>query len=76
MHHLKAWGGIAAVILINRFGRLPVLFWSQLIGTAFLIGCAVAPTLKVFAAMRCLQAFFSTTPQVCPFLEVLVVDEW
>ncbi|GAA5850501.1 hypothetical protein JCM5353_004758 [Sporobolomyces roseus] len=56
-------GGIAAVILIKRYGRLPVLFWSQLIGLGFLIGCAVAPDLKTFAAMRILNAFFSTAPQ-------------
>jgi len=61
---LLAWGGIAAVMLISRFGRLPVLFWSQFAGTAFMIGCTVAPTLSVFAGMRCLQAFFSTTPQI------------
>jgi hypothetical protein len=28
---LLGWGGMAAVILIRRFGRLPVLFWSQVI---------------------------------------------
>ncbi|GJN87833.1 hypothetical protein Rhopal_000788-T1 [Rhodotorula paludigena] len=52
-------GGIAAVFLIKRFGRLPILFWSQLIGLGFLIGCACAPNLSTFAAMRCLNAFFS-----------------
>jgi hypothetical protein len=57
-------GGIAAVFLIKRFGRLPVLFYSQLIGLGFLIGCAVAPNLKTFAAMRILNAFFSTAPCV------------
>jgi len=31
---------------------------------AFLIGCAVAPNLKTFTAMRCLTAFFATAPQV------------
>ncbi|GAA5966202.1 hypothetical protein JCM21900_003331 [Sporobolomyces salmonicolor] len=56
-------GGIAAVMLIKRYGRLPVLFWSQLIGLGFLIGCAVAPSLHTFAAMRILNAFFSTAPQ-------------
>ncbi|BGP13222.1 hypothetical protein JCM10213_005008 [Rhodosporidiobolus nylandii] len=56
-------GGIAAVFLIKRFGRLPVLFWSQLIGLGFLIGCALAPNLEIFAAMRILNAFFSTAPQ-------------
>ncbi|QRV93905.1 major facilitator superfamily transporter [Ceratobasidium sp. AG-Ba] len=57
-------GGILAIVLISSFGRLPVLFWSQVLGLAFLIGCTVAPTLKVFAVMRCLQSFFSTAPQV------------
>ncbi|KAF8678420.1 Major Facilitator Superfamily [Rhizoctonia solani] len=57
-------GGVLAVILISSFGRLPVLFWSQVFGLGFLIGCTVAPTLNVFAATRCLQSFFSTAPQV------------
>jgi hypothetical protein len=26
---LLGWGGIFAVILIRRLGRLPVLFWTQ-----------------------------------------------
>jgi len=52
-------GGIVAVFFIKRYGRLPVLFWSQLIGLGFLIGCALAPNLPTFAAMRCLNAFFS-----------------
>ncbi|GAA5873270.1 hypothetical protein JCM16303_001076 [Sporobolomyces ruberrimus] len=56
-------GGIMAVILIKRYGRLPVLFWSQLLGLGFLIGCAAAPNLKTFAAMRILNAFVSTAPQ-------------
>ncbi|GAA6061104.1 hypothetical protein JCM10212_006135 [Sporobolomyces blumeae] len=56
-------GGILSVILIKRFGRLPVLFWSQLIGLGFLIGCALAPDLGTFAAMRILNATFSTAPQ-------------
>ncbi|KAL8283756.1 hypothetical protein RQP46_005551 [Phenoliferia psychrophenolica] len=56
-------GGIIAVMLIKRYGRLPILFWSQLIGLGFLIGCAAAPTLHAFAAMRILNALFSTAPQ-------------
>ncbi|GAA5826175.1 hypothetical protein JCM11251_007194 [Rhodosporidiobolus azoricus] len=58
-------GGIAAVFVIKRYGRLPVLWWSQVIGLGFLIGCALAPNLKTFAAMRILNAFFSTAPQCC-----------
>ncbi|KAI8460285.1 major facilitator superfamily domain-containing protein [Phakopsora pachyrhizi] len=57
-------GGILSVILVKRYGRLPILFWSQVLGLAFLIGCTFAPTLNVFAAMRCLNAFFSTAPQI------------
>ncbi|KAK4703847.1 hypothetical protein P7C70_g2363, partial [Phenoliferia sp. Uapishka_3] len=56
-------GGLVAVVLIKRYGRLPVLFWSQFIGLGFLIGCVAAPNLNTFAAMRILNAFFSTAPQ-------------
>ncbi|PCH45129.1 MFS general substrate transporter [Wolfiporia cocos MD-104 SS10] len=61
---LLGWGSIVAVMLMRRFGRLPVLFWSQVIALGFLIGCTFAPSLKTFAAMRCLTAFFGTCPQV------------
>ncbi|KAF8189378.1 MFS general substrate transporter [Pholiota molesta] len=61
---LLGWGGIFAVILIRRLGRLPVLFWTQLLALGFLVGCTFAPTLKTFTAMRCLTAFFATAPQV------------
>ncbi|KAF7761482.1 hypothetical protein Agabi119p4_9474 [Agaricus bisporus var. burnettii] len=61
---LLGWGGLVAVMIIRRYGRLPVLFWSQLLAAAFLVGCTFAPTLKVFTAMRCLTAFFGTAPQV------------
>ncbi|KAF8126214.1 MFS general substrate transporter [Boletus edulis] len=63
---LLGWGGIFYVMLMRRFGRLPVLFWSQLFSLAFLIGATFAPNLPTFAAMRCLTAFFGygTCPQV------------
>ncbi|GJE98654.1 MFS general substrate transporter [Phanerochaete sordida] len=61
---LLGWGGIFAVVLMQRYGRLPVLFWSQLAALGFLIGCAVAPNLATFAAMRFLTSFFCTVPQV------------
>ncbi|KAH7921550.1 MFS general substrate transporter [Leucogyrophana mollusca] len=61
---LLGWGSIFSVMLMRRFGRLPILFWSQLLAVAFLIGCAVAPDLNTFTAMRCLTAFFGTCPQV------------
>ncbi|KAH7906959.1 major facilitator superfamily domain-containing protein [Hygrophoropsis aurantiaca] len=61
---LLGWGSIASVMLMRRFGRLPILFWSQVLALAFLIGCAVSPNLGTFTAMRCLTAFFGTCPQV------------
>ncbi|CAK5272185.1 unnamed protein product [Mycena citricolor] len=61
---LLGWGGIAAVVFIRRLGRLPVLFWSQLLALAFLIGATFAPDLNTFTAMRCLTAFFGSAPQV------------
>jgi MFS family permease len=61
---LLGWGGLVAVMLIRRLGRLPVLFWSQLLALGFLVGCTFAPNLKTFTAMRCLTAFFGTAPQI------------
>ncbi|KAI9568715.1 major facilitator superfamily domain-containing protein [Boletus coccyginus] len=61
---LLGWGGIFYVMLARRFGRLPVLFWTQLLSLVFLIGATFAPNLATFAAMRCLTAFFGTCPQV------------
>ncbi|KAI0725283.1 MFS general substrate transporter [Fomitopsis betulina] len=60
---LLAWGCIFSVMLIRRFGRLPVLFWSQVFALGFLVGCTFAPNLATFTAMRCLTAFFGTCPQ-------------
>ncbi|KAJ7641824.1 MFS general substrate transporter [Roridomyces roridus] len=59
-------GGVdsPAVVVVRRWGRLPVLFWSQLLAFAFLVGCIVAPNLNTFAATRCIAAFFSTAPQI------------
>ncbi|KAL0958250.1 hypothetical protein HGRIS_000403 [Hohenbuehelia grisea] len=61
---LIAPAGVFAVMFVRKFGRLPVLFWSQLLGLAFLIGCTFAKDLNTFTAMRCLTAFFATAPQV------------
>ncbi|KAI5118899.1 hypothetical protein M0805_002815 [Coniferiporia weirii] len=61
---LLGWGGLFAVMLMRKLGRLPVLFWSQLLALGFMVGCTFAPTLKTFTAFRCLNAFFATCPQV------------
>ncbi|KAH7910354.1 major facilitator superfamily domain-containing protein [Hygrophoropsis aurantiaca] len=61
---LLGWGGIVCVMFMRRYGRLPVLFWTQLFALAYLIGATFAPDLSTFTAMRCLTAFFGTCPQV------------
>ncbi|KDQ22303.1 hypothetical protein PLEOSDRAFT_1109419 [Pleurotus ostreatus PC15] len=61
---LLGWGGIFAVMLMRRLGRLPILFWSQVFAVGFLVGATFAPTLKTFTAFRCLSGFFATAPQV------------
>ncbi|KAI9694490.1 MAG: hypothetical protein M1822_000106 [Bathelium mastoideum] len=61
---LQGPGGILAVPLIQRYGRLPVLFWSQLLGCIVVIGAASAPTYAGFTACRVLQGFVTTAPQV------------
>lgn len=61
---LIAPAGVFAAMFVRRYGRLPVLFWSQLIGLGFLIGATFARDLNTFTAMRCLTAFFATAPQV------------
>ncbi|KIK57101.1 hypothetical protein GYMLUDRAFT_773892 [Collybiopsis luxurians FD-317 M1] len=61
---LIGWGGLMAIVLMHRYGRLPVLFWTQLLALAFLVGLTFAPNIEVFTAMRCLTAFFGTCPQI------------
>ncbi len=35
-------------MLMRRFGRLPVMFWSQVLAMGWLIGCTFAPNLNTF----------------------------
>ena len=46
------------MMLMRRFGRLPVLFWSQLLALVFLIGATFAPNLPTFAGTRRLVLFW------------------
>lgn len=61
---LQGPGGIVAVPLIQRFGRLPILFWSQLLAAVTVTLAAVAPNYAAFTAFRALQGFVNTAPQV------------
>ncbi|KAJ7895277.1 MFS general substrate transporter [Mycena olivaceomarginata] len=64
MESVTGWGGVFVVILIRRYGRLPILFWSQVLALLILLGATIAPDSKTFAAMRCLTGFFGTAPQI------------
>ncbi|KAL1387433.1 major facilitator superfamily domain-containing protein [Phyllosticta capitalensis] len=57
-------GGLLAVPLCQRYGRLPVLFWSQFLSLIVTIGCTVARSYDSFTACRALQGFFGAAPQV------------
>ncbi|XP_006463839.1 hypothetical protein AGABI2DRAFT_120636 [Agaricus bisporus var. bisporus H97] len=61
---LIGWGGIFFVMLMRKYGRLSILFWTQLLALGFLVGTTFAPNIRVFAGMRCLNGFFATCPQV------------
>ncbi|KAF2093009.1 MFS general substrate transporter [Rhizodiscina lignyota] len=57
-------GGLLAVPLCQRFGRLPVLFWSQFLTLICTIGATYAKGYAGFTACRTLQGFFGAAPQV------------
>jgi predicted MFS family arabinose efflux permease len=57
-------GGLLAVPLVQRFGRLPVLFWSQLLSAIVVMAAAVSPNYAYFTAFRTIQGFVNTAPQV------------
>ncbi|KAI9816308.1 MAG: hypothetical protein M1827_001910 [Pycnora praestabilis] len=61
---LQGPGGLLVVPLTQRYGRLPVLFWSQALSFIVVIAAAFAPTYAGFTACRTLQGFFNTAPQV------------
>lgn len=57
-------GGLLAVPLVQRYGRLPVLFWSQLLAALTVMAAAVSPNYACFTAFRTLQGLVNTGPQV------------
>ncbi|RMY30638.1 hypothetical protein D0864_16926, partial [Hortaea werneckii] len=61
---LQGPAGIFAVPLIQRYGRLPVLFWSQFCSTLVVLAAALSPNYAYFTAFRALQGWFNTAPQV------------
>lgn len=61
---LQGPGGVLAVPFVQRFGRLPVLFWSQALALIMIIAATFSPSYASFTAFRALQGFFGTAPQV------------
>lgn len=57
-------GSLIAVPFAQRYGYLPVMFWSTLATVLLTMVCAVVPTWIGFVAVRILQGFFSTAAQV------------
>jgi MFS family permease len=57
-------GGLLAVPLVQRYGRLPVLFWSQFLTFICTVGAYGAHSYAGFTACRTLQGFFGAPPQV------------
>lgn len=50
-------GGLLAVSLCQRYGRAPVLFWSQLLSLVATIGATCATDYAGFTAARTIQGF-------------------
>ena len=61
---LQAIGGVLAVPFIQRYGRLPVLFWSQFLTALFLALASISPGYGSFTVFRTLQGLVNTAPQV------------
>lgn len=57
-------GSLFSVPLVQRFGRLPVLFWSMFISFWMTVFATLAPSPITFIVARCLQTTFSAAPQV------------
>jgi len=57
-------GGLLAVSLCQRYGRMPVLFWSQVISLVATIGATCATGYAGFTAARTIQGFAAAPPQV------------
>lgn len=55
--------GIIWMPLLNSWGRVPVLFWSSVLGFFFTLGAVLAPNFHVHFAMRILQGVTQSTGQ-------------
>jgi MFS family permease len=51
-------GGIFWIPFLTCWGRLPVLFWTGIIGTLFTLGTALTPNFEGYYGLRALMCFF------------------
>ena len=56
-------GGLIWIPPLYFWGRLPVLFWTQFIGTFMVLGSALAPSFEAYYALRPLTSVFLTSGQ-------------
>lgn len=59
-------GGVCGIIfmpLLNSWGRMPVLFWTNVTGLLFTLGATLARDFETHYAMRCLQSVVQESAQ-------------
>ncbi|BGP15366.1 hypothetical protein JCM10213_001442 [Rhodosporidiobolus nylandii] len=61
---LLGLGGIVAIPPLYFWGRLPVLFWTQLLGTGMILGSVLCQSFTAYYALRPLTSLFLTAGQV------------
>ncbi|KAJ7355263.1 MFS general substrate transporter [Mycena albidolilacea] len=75
IHFGKGWGGIFAVILIRRYGRLPILFW-WILAMLFLLGATIAPNLSTFAVLTSPEGLYVVTDMYPFHLQAQKLNIW
>ncbi|KIW47290.1 hypothetical protein, variant [Exophiala oligosperma] len=55
--------GVLFMPLLNSWGRIPVLFWTTLIGAGFTLAVCLTHDFNAFFAMRTLQGLFQSAGQ-------------
>ncbi|MCJ1397631.1 hypothetical protein MMC11_000827 [Xylographa trunciseda] len=56
-------GGLFWIPFIYFWGRAPVLFWTQVAGTLFTLGCALTTSFTTFYGLRAMMGFTLTACQ-------------
>lgn len=61
---MLALGSVLWMPLLNCWGRMPLLFWSTILGMLFTLGAALSQDFPTFYGMRALQCCFQPLGQV------------